>query len=387
MYFRRLLVILLCFLTFNCKNPNLELEQAPTESAPTNLIESQSRSIAATDTTIIAYYDFEKELGSWYEKNMCCPWSIGLTGFPRRSGNSAMKVEVRKGDISNGPRSELGQAPNKITEGWFGFSLYFPSSFLKETSEESIVQWQAKPDLAIGEAWRSPPMLLGVLNDRFVLEIRSDTSKITVQGNFTFTRIDLGPVSKEIWHDWVFHVKWAHDHTGIVEVWKDKKLVVSRHNQPNSYNDDLSPYFKVGVYKWDWSNPAIQTVSDNRTMYVDEVTIGNRHSTFEKVSPGIVPLALPVKLISFTVAKAGKNAQLSWATTEEVNSEKFVIERSADARNWKSIGQRAAMGESTALSNYTFPDQAPLPGANYYRLKVVDSDGTFVYSVIKNLNF
>lgn len=387
MNFRLLLLVVISFLIINCKNPHLNFEQVPTASAERDESTLQARSGSASDTSIIAHYDFENELGNWYEKNMCCPWSIGLTGFPHRFGSSAMKVELRKGDISNGPRSEFGQAPNKNTEGWFGFSLYFPTSFVKEISEESIVQWQAKPDLAMGETWRSPPMLLGILNDRFVLEIRSDASQVTVQGNFTFTRIDLGPVDKEVWHDWVFHIKWAYDNTGMLEVWKDKKLVLTRNNQPNAYNDAMSPYFKVGVYKWDWSNPAIKTLSENRTLYVDEVTIGTKYATFEKVSPRSTQAPLPVKLISFTALKAGKKTQLSWVTAEEIHSDHFVVQRSTDARTWKSIGTKAASGESIASSTYGFLDAAPATGANYYRLMMVDRDGTFAFSSIKHVSY
>lgn len=97
--------------------------------------------------------------------------------------------------------------------------------------------------------------------------------------------------------------------------------------------------------------------------------------------------SLPVKLVSFSAVKEGSTAQLNWATTEEVNAEKFDIQRSADAKQWASIGQTRATGESKQLVNYTFTDAKPLTGINYYRLKMIDKDDSFAYSTIKAVKF
>lgn len=240
--------------------------------------------VSSVDNSILAYYPFENEIGNWPEKSTCCSWSAQLNKNMKRGGKSSLRVELRTNDLSNGHRSELGQVPNKNKEGWFGFSVYFPSSFVKDPSEESIVQWQALPDFSIGETWRSPPLFLGVLNDRFVLEIRTDSKKVTEQGNYSFTRIDLGMVDKETWLDWAFHIKWAYDNTGVVEVWKNNKLIVSRINKPNAYNDVMFPYFKIGIYKWGWANPGNTTIN-NRIIFIDEVTIGNEKAGYDKVYP------------------------------------------------------------------------------------------------------
>ena len=93
--------------------------------------------------------------------------------------------------------------------------------------------------------------------------------------------------------------------------------------------------------------------------------------------------SLPVTLISFTLAKEESIVRLNWATTEETNSESFQVERSGDGKSWKQIGAVSAQGESSVLKNYEFVDPAPLKGGNYYRLKMVDQDGTFAYSRIQ----
>ena len=56
------------------------------------------------------------------------------------------------------------------------------------------------------------------------------------------------------------------------------------------------------------------------------------------------------------------------------------------------IGTQASHGESTVLRKYSFTDQAPAAGLNYYRLKMVDraaegQDAHFAYSRILSLEF
>ncbi|MCE7043152.1 SdrD B-like domain-containing protein, partial [Dyadobacter sp. CY312] len=97
-----------------------------------------------------------------------------------------------------------------------------------------------------------------------------------------------------------------------------------------------------------------------------------------------ITTALPVKLSRFDVQK-GENvsALLHWTTTEEVNSDSFEIQRSADAKSWNAIGQVKAKENNVGLVNYRFDDMQPNLGANYYRLKMIDLDGSFAYSSIR----
>ncbi|MHA4739401.1 DUF6923 family protein [Dyadobacter sp. MSC1_007] len=96
---------------------------------------------------------------------------------------------------------------------------------------------------------------------------------------------------------------------------------------------------------------------------------------------------LPVTLATFSVAKEGATAQLQWTTTEEVNAQQFEIQRSGDAKTWIAIARKMAVGESKTVVKYDFTDANPLGGSNYYRLKMIDKDGTFAYSRIQNVDF
>ncbi|WP_176885131.1 T9SS type A sorting domain-containing protein [Dyadobacter soli] len=106
--------------------------------------------------------------------------------------------------------------------------------------------------------------------------------------------------------------------------------------------------------------------------------------------------ALPVVLVSFTGVARERTSYLEWRTSEEVNASHFEIERSSDAKSWRKIGNVAARGEGIATpsapSHYTFTDDNPLNGSNFYRMKMVDiasdgKDGAFAYSRIVKVEF
>ena len=86
--------------------------------------------------------------------------------------------------------------------------------------------------------------------------------------------------------------------------------------------------------------------------------------------------SLPVTLLSFTAKPEGDRVQLAWATTSERNADRFVVERSTDLREYLSVGEIAAKGTTDTRQYYGLTDLNPLPGANYYRLRQIDYDGT-----------
>ncbi|MCE7043331.1 T9SS type A sorting domain-containing protein [Dyadobacter sp. CY312] len=98
--------------------------------------------------------------------------------------------------------------------------------------------------------------------------------------------------------------------------------------------------------------------------------------------------SLPVTLTSFKVSKEGTSlAQLNWTTTQEANSSHFEIERSGNASDWQVLGRKESSKNSSQLVNYNFTDVTPISGMNYYRLKMVDLDGTFAHSRVESINF
>jgi hypothetical protein len=89
---------------------------------------------------------------------------------------------------------------------------------------------------------------------------------------------------------------------------------------------------------------------------------------------------LPVILTNYTVTLTSKNAVSNvWVTEVEINSKHFEVQKSIDGSNFETIGTVAAKGFA---SSYSFIDDKPFVGTNYYRLKMVDMDGSFTYSKV-----
>lgn len=94
---------------------------------------------------------------------------------------------------------------------------------------------------------------------------------------------------------------------------------------------------------------------------------------------------LPVSLTYFNAQPFKDHVALGWETAWEKNSREFIVQRSSDLKEFGDIGRVAAAGETDGRRQYTFTDTAPLPGANYYRLRMVDRDNTYEFSRVEDV--
>lgn len=94
---------------------------------------------------------------------------------------------------------------------------------------------------------------------------------------------------------------------------------------------------------------------------------------------------LPVTLKSFDARKTGETVTLDWITTEETQFAYTAIERSADGTSFKELGRVSVQAGNTPEKKYRYVDGAPLSGKSFYRLKLVDLDGRFTYSGIRQI--
>jgi len=101
---------------------------------------------------------------------------------------------------------------------------------------------------------------------------------------------------------------------------------------------------------------------------------GNTLTCFANIAPAIV---LPVKLTGYSAQlQSNKRVKLNWSTSFESNSYAYIIEKSNDGRNFTRIGDVRASENSTSTIRYSFDDVETLEGAAFYRLVMVDIDGT-----------
>jgi hypothetical protein len=91
---------------------------------------------------------------------------------------------------------------------------------------------------------------------------------------------------------------------------------------------------------------------------------------------------LPVELTTFTVSKRSDTAFLQWNTATEINNYGFDIEKRAIGKSeWNKIGFIKGNGTCTDPHEYSFIDKFPVQGKYSYRLKQIDNNGSFKYTI------
>lgn len=111
-----------------------------------------------------------------------------------------------------------------------------------------------------------------------------------------------------------------------------------------------------------------------------EVTFDTEGFSGFVVQTTVVPL--PVRLVSFHAKSEGKTIKLDWEIADAVNFSHFEIERAPDAKRFEYFG-KIDFEEGTEI--YTMADDQPRTNAEgeaYYRLKMLDEDGSYAYSKI-----
>jgi hypothetical protein len=89
---------------------------------------------------------------------------------------------------------------------------------------------------------------------------------------------------------------------------------------------------------------------------------------------------LPISIQQFEGVKQEDNVKLSWVTLTEKNSTYFEIQRSSNGQDFEPIGELASVSNSTTQQAYSYFDQDPRPGINFYRLVEHDAGGSTIMS-------
>jgi len=137
----------------------------------------------------------------------------------------------------------------------------------------------------------------------------------------------------------------------------------------------------TGADAWTLPGAIVATTGNNVSP-----TVGRSGLTgFSQYGIGYNPVVLlPVRLRAFAGVSTPQGNVLNWISSSEVNFSHYSIERSDDGRRFAAIGRVAGRGGS-ADAHYTFTD-AQAAGTQYYRLHMVDKDGTGSYSAVVKLS-
>ncbi|HNJ29728.1 MAG TPA: T9SS type A sorting domain-containing protein [Ferruginibacter sp.] len=180
---------------------------------------------------------------------------------------------------------------------------------------------------------------------------------------------------------WVFVKDVAKDNVAAGEYFFD--------TDPGFGNGTAIPFGgSLGTNVSDFAFAASLTGLPNGPHYLFVRTLeANGKWSLTNVIPFDKNVPLPVKLIYFDVKPDGRKAHLSWQTATEQNSDRFEIERSINGLTFEKIGSVKAAGNSNTHTDYSYYDNSPEKGINYYRLKEVDIDNSLQYSETKSVRF
>lgn len=95
---------------------------------------------------------------------------------------------------------------------------------------------------------------------------------------------------------------------------------------------------------------------------------------------------MPVEWLEVSADVVSDGVNISWATSAELNTSYFVVQRSENGSEFVNIGTTAAAGNSHTVREYSLKDLNPLVGASYYRIIQYDIDGKSTSSRIVAVN-
>jgi len=90
---------------------------------------------------------------------------------------------------------------------------------------------------------------------------------------------------------------------------------------------------------------------------------------------------LPIELNSFDAISDTDQVMLSWETASELNLSHFEIQKSRSGEDFQAIGSVDQAGGADQNTEYAYADASPRE-TNYYRLAMIDLDGSIEYSKI-----
>ncbi len=157
-------------------------------------------------------------------------------------------------------------------------------------------------------------------------------------------------------------------------------------------SNSIDPKYKIMLFAYNAGDalPITTWNADRTRLLVVNGTATNTilfpmdsagRTNIQVISGNVLPITIT---IAATIVNQNK-ANISWKTLEQQDVASYQVERSNNATLFQLIGTTTANGNITA--NYNFMDNAPLNGSSYYRIKIINKNGSISYSEIAVVNF
>jgi len=207
------------------------------------------------------------------------------------AGKRAVRFDVPRG--SNSFRAEISLPSEKgFNERWYGERIYVPRDWVFDPNRgnDLVMQWHAIPG-----NWRAtfPNLEISIGNTNWFIRQHYGAA----QTGPTRINLKLGDVvQRGAWVSWVIHAKWSSGTNGLIQIWKDGKLVVDKPgtNVYSTIGVEYTPYLKTGIYHPEWhfdregKSEAFAReipVATNKVIFATGIKVGDGRAKYEDVAP------------------------------------------------------------------------------------------------------
>jgi Secretion system C-terminal sorting domain len=193
-------------------------------------------------------------------------------------------------------------------------------------------------------------------------------SKLIVQPGFNLTIVSTSQ-----------YFQWTSElNSGQVQITGD--LIA---DLPANYSDVAKFNIQGSVLGYSTTTANFLITNHNSTVILsDEDPSNNSSFRYYKV---IEPIVTPVNFTSLLAVNNNCNISVSFGTENEVNVSHYDIETSKDGSSFTKTGSLTAANLRTY--QFLFPITASIASGNLYiRIKSVDRDGLYKYSITKTVN-
>ncbi len=298
--------------------------------------------------------------------------------------------------VDDGNGDDVGQFSSLVVADGYPAISYYDS----DNGELKFV----RADDASGSSWGSPE----TVDDGNGNDVGQFASLLVVNGSpaisyYDATDGDLKYVraSDAAGSSWNSPV--TVDATGDVGFYTCLKVVAG--NPAICYRDDDNGYLKYvradDASGTSWGSPVtVDANSDVGECPFLAVVNGNpaisyfdnNSANLQFVSSSTSTGMLPVELTFFKGKAAPQGVRLTWQTATELNNEGFEIQKAIgdlalEEGRWHVLDFQGGHGNTNEVQSYSYTDEYPGVGINYYRLKQIDFDGKFEYSEIVCVQF
>lgn len=267
------------------------------------------------------------------------PTGAALTTLPGDSNIAGSGTNERT-DLSLAPSSSYC---NQGQEEWWAHSVMFPPSYVMPPQSAGW-NWGVVFDFHHTGSTGQPNFEVASVPTGLELNVAGGLSIVNLPTDPGYFSVTLGPVTPNVWYNFMYHIKWSSGSDGLFQAWLNGQQVMN-YSGPNLYVGE-SCYLKLANYHTPLG--VTETVVHSRI-----VQGGSQLAVELPASPTPVTVSVTVAPTAATVQTGGSEA-LSATVANTTNA---TVTWLVDGVS----GGDATVGVISAAGVYSAPSLVPSP--------------------------